>query len=177
MRTLVPLKVKIGLHDRDDGNGHKAGHAKYPNFNLIASSIRKGMDWSQYIDTFGIGLHYDKTCGHKEESVDSPQGEQMACMCVPSDFADAAVAAFPGEVSIIPEAELETFYNDKAHAHEPEELVDSDVLQAIAAKEAVGAEVPEKTDALNPLSDARGIRKNTNKKWADFKTKAGVSIA
>lgn len=176
MRTLVPLKVRVGLHEFDDGLGHKAGHAKYPNFNLIASNIRKGMDWSRYIDTHGIGLHYDKTSGHKEESVDSPQGQQWACMCVPAAFATEAVALFPGEVSIIPEAEFETFYNDKAHAHEPDEHVDTDVLQAIAAKEGVGVAVPEKAAAIDPLNSARGIRKNTNKKWADFKVKAGVNI-
>lgn len=177
MRTLVPLKIIVGLHEFDDGLGHKAGHAKYPNFNLIASSIRKGMDWSKYIDKYGIGLHYDKTSGHKEESVDSPQGQQLACMCVPSDFATEAVALFPDEVSIIPEADFETFYNDRAHAHEPDEHVDAEVLQAIEAKEGVGAAVPEKEAAIDPLNDARGIRKNTNKTWADFKVKAGVAIA
>lgn len=176
MRTLVPIKIKVGLHEFDDDKGHKAGHAKYPNFNLIGSPIRKGMDWSHYIDTHGIGMHYDKTCGHREESADSPFGQQWACMCVPADFANEAIAMFPNEVSIMTEAEFQDFYDNKAHAHEPDEHVDADVLTNIKAKEDVGVAVPEKVVAIDPLDPARGIRKNLNKRWADFKIKAGVNI-
>lgn len=177
MRTLVPLKIKVGLHEFDDGQGHKAGHAKYPNFNLIDSAIRKGMDWSHYIDRYGIGMHYDKTCGHREESVDSPFGEQCCCMCVPADFAAEAITLFPGVVSSMTGLEFEDFYNNKAHAHEPDEHVDKEVLEAIKAKEDLSIAVPEKTAAIDPLNPARGIRKNHNKHWADFKDKAGVNIA
>lgn len=170
MRTLVPIRLKVGLKEQ-------TGHAKYPNFNLISSGIRKGMDWSHYIDTHGIGLHYDKTCGHKEESAESPFGQQWACMCVPADFAQQAVAIFPDTVSIISEVEFEDFYDNKAHAHESDEHIDTDVLEKIKAKEAMGVAVPEKAAAIDPLNSARGIRKNTNKKWADAKIKMGVNIA
>ncbi len=169
MRTLVPIKIKVGL---DQSNGY----AKYPNFNLISSSIRKGLDWSKYVDVHGIGMHYDKTSGHKEESADSPFGQQLVCTCVPADFTNEVIALFPNEVSLMTEAEFQTFYDNKAHAHEPNELVDVEILQAIKAKEDLGLATPEKANAVNPNHVARGIRKNDRRKWIDAKAKMGVNI-
>lgn len=178
MRNLVPIKIKSGLHEFDDGKGHKAGHAKYPNLNLIDSGIRKNLDWSIYLDKHGIGLHGDKTCGHKEDGgVESPHGQQWLCTCVPADFANAAADMFPTEVSIISEVDFEDFYDNKAHAHESSERVDTDIIDAIKAKKDLGLPVPEETDAMNPDHPARGIRKNTNKTWTGFKAEAKVEIA
>lgn len=174
-RDLVALKFHAGLHTEDDiARGHKVGQAKYPDFNQINASIRKGMDWCTYIDAFGISMQYDKTCGHKEHSVDSPFGQQCCVIAVPQDFATEALK-MPGITKLTP-AEFEAFYDGKAHAHEDAEIVDTDVLQAIKAKEDLGLAVPEKTDAVNPDHPARGIRKNTEKKWADKKLKIGVNI-
>ncbi len=178
MRTLVPLKIKVGLDEI-------TGYAKYPNFNLgVNPSIRKGLDWSKYIDVHGGGMHYDKTCGHKEDSVDSPYGQQWCCMCVPSDFANAAVAAFPGEVSIISEVDFEAFYNDKAHAHEPDDILDTEALNGLNAQRqlmvARGTEVAaldvKITRALDNTNPERGVRKNPNKTWADVKKAKGITI-
>ena len=175
MADLVPIKFRAGLHTKiDNAKGHKIGHAKYPDFNSIDINIRKGLDWSTYLDTYGIAMHYDKTSGHKEVSADSPIGGQWCATCVPADFAAEAVKL--PDVEAISEGDFETFYNDKAHAHESADTVDIEVLNAIKAKEDLSLAVPEKANAINPSHPARGIRKNHNKTWSDFKAKRGVNI-
>ena len=176
MRELIALKFNVGLHTKDNkANGWKIGHAKYPDFNQVDEAIRKGMDWCCYIDAFGVGMQYDKTCGHKEAG-DTPFGQQCCVIAVPKDFADAALALFPGELIELTHDEFEDFYNNKAHAHESVEHVDKDVLDAIEQKEKLGLPVPEKTDAIDPANEARGIRKNHDKVWADKKIKTGMEI-
>ncbi len=175
-RDLVALRFNAGLHTKEDkGKGHSIGHAKYPDFNQVSETTRKGMDWAQYIDAYGIGMQYDKACGHKEEG-ETPFGQQCCVVAVPQDFATEALTLLPGELTQLTPVEFEAFYNDKAHAHEPTEHVDKDALDAITAKEAVGLSVPEMDDALDPNKEARGIRKNHRKVWADFKVKVGVNI-
>lgn len=169
MRDLIAIKIKVGLH-QDSGN------ARYPNFNLITTTVRKNMDWAHYIDRYGIGMQYDKTSGHKDDSVDSPYGQQWVCTCVPEDFAKEAANRFPNEVSIITEVEFETFYNKKAHAHEQVDNADLQVLQTIKVKKDLGLATPEKTDAFNPDHPALGIRKNHNKTLSLFKAKIGFRV-
>ncbi len=177
MRDLIALKFHALLHTKDNKDkGWQIGHAKYPDFNQVSAEIRKGMDWSKYLDRFGIGMQYDKTCGHDEVNADSPFGQQCCVIAVPASFADEALALFPDELTELTPAEFETFYNDKAHAHEPAELVDTDVLEAIAQKEKLSLPVPEKADAIDPETDARGIRKNHNKLWADKKIKGDTNV-
>lgn len=169
MRVLTPIKIKAGLDV-------KTGYAKYPDLNLVSKTIRGGLDWSQYVDMHGIGMHYDKTSGHRQESADSPFGQQWVCTCVPAAFAEEAAALFPDQVAIITPAEFETFYDTKAHAHEADAFVDTEALQAIKAKKDLGLAVPEEAAALNPNSPARGVRKNHRRYWKDFSSAEGVRI-
>jgi hypothetical protein len=173
-RDLVALKFHAGIHTVNKG-GNKVGHAKYPEFNKVSLTARKGMDWCSYIDAFGVGMQYDKACGHKEEG-DSPFGEQCCVVAVEADFADEALLLFPTELTELTPAEFEAFYDNKAHGHEPAENVDKDVLDAIAQKEALGLEVPEKADAIDVKTETRGITKNHNKVWADKKVKCGCNV-
>lgn len=176
-RDLVGLKFQAGLHTVENkAKGHKIGHAKYPDFNQVSEATRNGMDWCCYIDAFGIGMQYDNGCGHKDEAVGSPFGEQTCVIAVPADFADEALTLFPTELTELTDVEFEAFYNDKAHAHEPAEHVDADTLDAIAQKEKLGLAVPEKADAIDITSDSKGIRKNHEKLWVDKKVKSGVSV-
>ncbi|MCP4257963.1 MAG: hypothetical protein GY774_10610 [Planctomycetes bacterium] len=176
-RNLVALKLDVGLTDE--------GQAAYPNFNLISNAVRKGMDWSSYIDTYGGGMHYDKTCGHKEESTGSPYGHQCCCMCVPEDFALEALNLFPKTVSRMTEAEFEAFHDDKAHAHEDDEKVSTDTLNGLAAQRslmvvmgqdilALDAKIKKALDPNEPTE--AGVVKNKNKKWVDVKANKGLSI-
>lgn len=169
MRNLVPVKVKIGLKNNS--------HAKYPDFNLLDAVKASGLDWSYYVDINGLGWHYDKKCGHKEEAADSLFGMQWGVLVIPQDFADQAAVAFPAEVTKLTEAELEDFYDNRAHAHEPDEEMDATVLQGIKMKQDLGLPLtPQQTAALDPNDDTRGIRKNKRRKWADFKQLVGVNI-
>jgi hypothetical protein len=174
MRNLVALKFNAGLHT-DSKNGHKIGHAKYPDFNQVSLATRKGMDWCNYIDTHGIGMQYDKGCGHKEEG-DTRYGEQSCVVAVLQDFATEALALFPTELTQLTPVEFETFYNDKAHAHEPADNIDQDVMDAIKVKEDLAIAVPEKVNAIDRNHPDRGIRKNDRKTWSDYKAKVGVAI-
>ena len=168
-RELVGIKVKIGLKAN--------GHAKYPTFNDLPIVKASGMDWSKYVDVMGLGWHYDKTSGHKEETQDSPFGQQWGMLIIPEEFATQAVAVFPADVTRLTEVELEDFYDNKAHAHEPDELFDEQVLTGIKMKQDLGiALTTQQVKALDPNDDTPGIRKNKNKKWANKKSIVGVTI-
>lgn len=169
--NYTPIKVKIGLNAK--------GYADYPNFNALSNL--DGMDWSQYVDSKGLGWHYDKTSGHKESSDDSPMGQQWGVLIVPKAFADEAVAMFPNECTKLTETELEDFYDNKAHAHEPEETVNEQALKIYSTIEGAGGTLTatqktKRTNALNPDNAELGINKNLNKKWSDYKVKVGATI-
>ncbi len=178
-RDLVALKIIVGLEPG-------TGHAQYPNFNLVSSAIRKGMDWSKYVDVHGGGMHYDKTCGHKDDSVESPYGQQICCMCVPQDFATEALSLFSTVVTAMTPAEFETFHDVKAHAHEPDEKVDSATLNGLSSQRALMMAVAQDTTALdtkivNALDpndeNEAGVVKNVRKKWSDVQTKEGITLS
>ena len=177
MANLVALKFESGIRTVDDlKKGHKKGQAEYPDLNQVSDVARKGLDWSAYLDVYGIGMQYDKTCGHKEHTVESPIGKQCCVIAVEQDFASEALALFPDRFIQLTPAEFESFYNTKAHAHEPDEHVDKDAIEAIEAKERLGLAVPEKIDAINPKSTTRGIRENKEKTWARKKACCGHEI-
>ena len=172
--NLVPIKLLL-FRQRN-------GQVDYPEFNRIDSDIRNDMPWSHYIDSFGIGWHYDKI-----ENLGTGHDFGTCCTLVPKDFADAASLLFPDLVSIIDEAEWETFYDERCHAREPEEFLDTEVLQGIVARidleDRRAAPPPSQSivnrraEALDPNDTATmGIRKNENKTWALFKAKTNLTI-
>jgi hypothetical protein len=178
VKNLVALKVIVGIDPEN-------GQAKYPNFNLISSAARKGMDWSKYIDVHGTGWHYDKTSGHKEETAESPQGQQFACLCVPQDFADEALAMFPSVVSEQTELEFEDFHDNKAHAHEPSETISTEVLNGLSAQRTlmvtIGQDVTaldaKIAKALDPTDKTeQGVIENKGKVWKDAKSIQNVIL-
>ncbi len=177
VRNLVALRIDVGTEP-------DTGHALYPNFNLISSLTRKGMDWSKYIDVHGGGMQYDKTCGHKDEG-DSPYGHQICCMCVPQDFATEALNLFSDEVTAMTPAEFEIFHDVKAHAHEPDERVDAEALNGLNTQRALMVATSQDTtvldakivEALDPSnSTTPGVKKNDKKKWLDAKAAQGINL-
>ena len=170
MVNLVIIKVKIGLRFNKSRN-----EAEYPDFNAIQSQVNDWpdrLDWSYYVDRFG-GWHYDKQCGHQDEDATSPRGMQWGMLCVPEQFAKAAVTAFPDSVSVIDEAEAEDFYENRCTAHLPEVKDDVEVLQAIAARNQLNRAAPEDEQALDPEHPSMGRRRNKTKKWAGLKKQRG----
>ena len=166
---LVPLLVIItrGLV------GSKMQNV-YPDFNRISMTVRKEMDWSYYIDGFGVGVHYDKVEGFGEGADPTVQ---LCMLCVPADFAAEALTLFPKLVKKMTPVECEKFYDEKAHAHEAEFQNDSAELTALAAKKALGIELtPDDKCALDPDHPRVGIRRNKNKTWAQFCRKRQVVL-
>ena len=188
MQDLVPIKVKIGLKPN--------GHHLFPDFNSLPSALRGGVDWSYFFDAQGIGWHYDKLSGHGEVDrsivdgdihINNEIGFWFGGTCVPSDFADAAVDAFPGIVTILSEADWERFYDDRSHVLEDEETTDLEALQKLQAVQAVEAALippviasasvkARRAEIINPDHPRPGIRKNHNKTWSLYKARRGVSI-
>lgn len=127
---LVPLRIRIGRKQ-----GPKGMQNDYPDFNTIDSAIRHGLDWSNYIDTYGTRWHYDKLSGFGEADIYNPDiAVQYGVFAVPEDFATAALTKFPTKVEKLTEVEFEAFYNDRAHSHESEERYDSGILTVLKAK-------------------------------------------
>ena len=165
---LVAIKIKIGLKNE--------GGAKYPDFNSLQCVKDKGMDWSRYVDIYGLGWFYDKTSGHREASVNSEYGNQDGCLTVPAEFAEQAIAMFP-EVTELTETEFEDFHDNKATAHMPDETINKDVLDGIKAKQDLGLDLTaDQLKAIDPADSKEGIKKNNMKKWTNRKVVQDVTI-
>lgn len=172
--NLVPIQVI--LNRRPDGG------IAWPDFNQVESSLRNDQPWSKFIDSAGIGWHYDKV-----NNLGTGADNGCASTLVPQAFAEAAVLLFPSIVSIVDEATFEKFYNDKANAHMPIEFLDTDILQGITARvkletdgvaPAPSAEIlAARAKCLDPTEqEYRGIRKNMKKKWTDARDALNVTI-
>ena len=171
--TLIPVRVQIGLKAEGRGNIHS-----YPDFNSLPPELRDGMDWSHFVDRYG-GWHYDQAAGHIDHDPenDSPRGTWLGMLLVPEAFAKAAADAFPDQVTIISEAEAETFYEQRAHANDAEIHEDATVLQAIAAKRALGiVETQHDKNALDVDHPTPGRRVNKCKTWAGYLAASGLEI-
>ena len=175
MKTnLVPIKVILKRRAN--------GEADWPDFNVIEASKRDNKPWSKFIDSGGTSWLYDKI-----DNLGTGAANGTACTLIPEDFADAAVEAYPATVSIMSEADFETFYEERAVVRMPTEFLDTEVLQGIVARKQLEdlGEAPEpsaeivaaRAKCLDPTEqNYRGIRKNLRKKWADAKTDMNVSI-
>lgn len=169
-RELVALKVKIGLTEK--------GTAKYPNFNILPCVQASGLDWGKYIDIYGdVGWHYDRTSGHKEESIDSPLGQQWGMLIIPEIFAIEALINFPDDCTKLTELEVEDFYNNKTHALDADESIDINILQGIKLKQDLGIPLTaQQQAAIDPKDPTPGITENKEKTWAKHKELLNITI-
>lgn len=172
--NLVPIKVL--LYRRPSGG------ADWPDMNVVSVGSRGNKPWSKFVDSDGIGWIYDKV-----ENLGTGADCGAACTLVPKPFADAAVAAYPALISVLTEAEFETFYNERAMVNQPTEKIDTEVLQGIAARvqlesdgvaPAPSAEiVAARTKCLDPAEQKYpGIRKNLKKNWSDAKSEFNAEV-
>ncbi len=167
----VPIKVNIGL--RPDGNADHPDWQKLP----LAASRKPEEDQI-------VKWKYDKTSGHQEHTADSPRGMQWGMMIVTQQYADEAVATFPGIVTIMTEAQAQDFWDNKAHAHIPENRIDTDYLVGLKAERDLRlarsmstTDVDARIDkALDPLNPELGVRKEKLKVWADAKKVLDVTV-
>lgn len=174
MKTdLIPIKVKIKY-------GLVNGEMRhiFPSFNEITAENRGNMDWSYFIDSHGTGWHYDHFSGIGEIDAVNPDSDVwFGCTCVPKPFADEAASKFPGDVQVLTEVEFEDFFNNRAHKHEADNVVDKEVLASIKVREDLGMNVAaEKAKAIDPNDPYPGVNKNLKKTWKDYKKKVGLTI-
>jgi len=170
-RELVALKVKIGMKP--------TGGALYPDFNQLQIVKDSKMDWAIYIDMYsdGKGWHYDKMSGHKDDTIDSPIGQQFGMMLLPELFVTQATAMFPDVCFKLTELECEVFYNEKAHIKDQDEIFDNKILDSIKLKQDLNIELTDtQLAALNPSDPTPGIITNKNKIWIDHKQEVNITI-
>ena len=171
-QELVPIKVKIGLRSN--------GHADHPDWTRLPM-INSDSDVRQYCPS---GWIYDKSCGHQEASVDSPMGMQWGCLLGTRKFVDEALATFPELITELTEAEFQDFYNNKARKHLSENSYDVDVLKGLETELNLREKLAQDTTdlkvkiakALDPNNDERGIKKNKERYWADYKVLKDISV-
>lgn len=169
MINLKALKVKIGLN--------ADGTAQYPNFEKLDVIQSSPMAWTKYVDVQGMGWLYDKTSGHKDETANSPRGQQWGMLLVPAEFADQAVAMYPNECTSLTEVEAQSFFEEKAKVNEPHIKADDSVVNALRAKKEAGLTLTqEDLDALDPDKPNPGVVKNQEKKWSDYKVAKNINI-
>jgi hypothetical protein len=166
---LVPLKVEIGLKTN--------GHAKYPNFNLLQVVKDSGLDWCVYVDTYGTGWMYDNTSGHKDGNGHSSLGKQWGMLLVPQTFADQAILSFSSECTKLTDTEAGIFYESYVTVYNDSEIISSNILTDIKAKQDLGKELtPEQIKALDPNDPTPGICNNPLKTWIGMKNKKSITI-
>lgn len=193
MAILCGLRVKIGLRQN--------GEADHPDFSVLACVKASGLNWSKYIDNplygDGVGWHYDKSSGHKDNSVDSPAGQQWGMLVINEEFCQQACATFPAICSAMTEAECKTFLEDKATAHLPYAKRDTEILSGLLAEIALLEKLiaiekkpedkaiyearlrtclTEAKSALDPDSKMPGVRKTDGKTWDDYKSSKQITF-
>ena len=174
-REGVAIKVKIGLKP----NGRGDMWADYPDWDKLPLAATETHQSHQIVK-----WKYDKCCGHREGSVDSPLGMQWGMMVVTQQFADEAVAMFPDKVTVMTEAEAEDFWDNKAHAHMPENKVDSEVLGNLNTELQLRKALNQDTTALeakivkalDPKDKEAGVSEQKEKLYANAKANLGFAI-
>lgn len=181
MVEVAAIKVKIGLRPN--------GHADHPDWTKLplASAGPGSVEENVKVHQFAGGWKYDKSSGHQEETADSPIGQQWGMLLVTAQYATEAVAAFPALVTRMTEAQAQAFWDDRAHAHLPDERRDVGELTALRAEFQLVKDLAQefsgnaklkarlvalKTQAqaaLDPDDPTPGVRKNRLKRWAGAK--------
>jgi hypothetical protein len=169
---VTPLRVKITTNAK--------GENSFPDFNQMQvvkdSPVTK---WTTYIDRWGHGWVYDLVTGIKDDNGgDSPVGTMWGVILSTKAFAEQAVALDPEVCSIITEAELDTFFQDRIAPKQMDEVIKTEVLLGIQAKLALGKTLtPDQEDALDPNNERPGIVTNPWKSLANLKINKGMTVA
>ncbi len=169
---LVPLKVKIGLRAN--------GHADHPDWHTLP--LAQDSDPASHMKH---GWKYDKTSGHAEHSADSPVGMQWGLVLVSEQFAAQALVTFSEICSVMTEVEAKAFWDEKAHAHVPEEKIDTDALQGLKAERDLLVDLGRLTDdvdarigrALDSDDVTRGKTRQKGVRWESALAHLNIELA
>ncbi len=172
MKDLVPIRVKIGLRP----NGY-ADHPDWSQLPLAASENPK--------DHMPYGWHYDKQSGHSDDSPGSPFGVQYGMLLVTEKFADEAEDKFPDLIERLNETEAQTFWEDRARKHMPDNGADMEVMQCLQIELDLREKLGQNTTALkvkiakalDPNDNTEpGLKKDPQRYWADAKRRLGFQV-
>jgi hypothetical protein len=170
---LVALRIKIGRKLVDTGSGKRQMQNAYPDFNSLPEAVRDSMDWSYFVDKY-TAWQYDKQSGFGEVDAYNPDPDmQFGVFCVPKDFADAALEAFPKQIKQLSEAELEDFYDNRAHVHEHEYSYNESVLNGIRAR--YGEVVVAEDELIEFFTDT--TEANKVQRIAEYEATKGKSLS
>lgn len=172
MAEFIPIKVKIGLRPN--------GHADHPDWTKLPLA-QAGTDPATQMRG---GWQYDKTSGHQESSIGSPVGVQYGVMLVTKRLATEALVVFPAIITVLTEAELETFWDSKAHGHMAPERTNTQALEALRTERELRIAVGVSTavidsrisKALDPGDREPGKHKDHLRRWADAKVRLDITI-
>lgn len=167
----------------------------YPDFNALPVVQAWGADWKQYVDAEGIGWVYDRSAGLYDDKPGSPHGQQWGAILAPPVFCDQAVALFPDRCTRLTEAQLRDFYDSRIGQYERDVEVDVEALSAydkipriiqsalddgdipLAVAQALRSRLRQaRAEALDPTSNAQGIRENPRRTWSRFKAQRGFTF-
>ncbi len=180
-RTIKMKRVPLRVEMPKGANG-----IMYPDFDQIASGLRKGLTWTEYFEVCG-GWFYDKLSGHDQTDTYNPNPETwMGAVLVDAAFADEAMRLFPARCKVLTEVEFLEFHDDRCTIQQPLEHINADRLLQIRAKYGILEGILSKDDAritaledkqaLDPEHPAPGIVRNRRKKLADVKIQRNLEI-
>lgn len=179
----VPIKVKIGLKPGPRGGVHH----DYPDWKTLPLA-GEGRDPEREANVRAHQIErwrYDKTSGHEDDTVDSPEGMQWGMMIVTRQFADEAKAAFPDKVFEMTEAECQDFWDNRCHVHLSDDKWDTEELQGLLTmvqlRKELGLALPQALKdrlqaAMDPDDPTPGIRRRRDRRWATFKADRKITI-
>jgi hypothetical protein len=177
MEKVKGMKVKLTLGDNNT--------YVYPDFNQLDVIMAlpqlvvngRNITWNKYVDRYR-GWLFDRTSDFFTDSgVDNPWGVCYGLLIVPTTFVTQAVTAFPDECTALTEPELADFYDNKVQIYAPEEIIDSNILQGIVAKDTLLiARTNHDGKALDPNDDTPGIVKNKYKTWDLYKVYKNINL-
>jgi len=181
MVGIVPIRVEIGLKPN--------GHHDFPDWHQLPLAQSDDPANHQIVKWL-----YDKTSDFEDDDAHSPLGLWIGVMCVTAQFASEAVTLFPTRVSVMTEADLADFYDNRAMARQSDELRDDRQLASLHTEFVLVrdliAEFPANTKlknratalkslllkALDPDDDTPGVRTNPKRRWATIKAKRGYIV-
>jgi hypothetical protein len=162
------------------------GYNLYPEFDLLDAikdtqyPVTKagGKDrWKFYVDRECGGWLRDNVTPMHKVAVDSPLGTHVRVILAPADFADQAASMFSETCTVLSDAEMKSFYEDKFAVIQPTEIIDNDVIIGLNAKVAAGKELsPEQLDMLDSTKPSCGIRPNPKKTWSGYKNEMQITM-
>lgn len=168
---LVPLKVKIGLRPN--------GHADHPDWYKMAHVLDK--EPSEYMHH---GWKYDRSCGHKEHSEESPAGMQWGLLFVEPVFARAALKHFKEICSVMTESEVQDFWDNKLNMGVPRYNTNDSVLRGLQAefelKKLLGEPITGVKKSIKKALDKEdphsGVTPNRLSKWEWAKADLQIEV-